>query len=71
MNSVCFANAKKSGRVPDFFVFFGTAYGPFLPVGETVVSPTAAVEVSAEHPSPLIARAQNEISVPARRGAVL
>ena len=30
-----------------------------------------AVEVSAEHLSPLIARAQNAISVPARRGAVL
>ena len=66
VNSICFANAKKSGRVPrsaaekprkdsaDFFHFwrekvsvlelsddFGTARGPFLLVGETVVSPTA------------------------------
>ena len=40
-------------------------------VKKTVVSPTSAVEVSAEHPSPLIARTQNAIFVPARRGAVL
>lgn len=48
---------KSQGVYLTFFVFFGTAYGSFLLVGE--------------HLSPLIARTQNAISVPARRGAVL